>query len=161
MSNASSMATALVNNIGIISRNNSALASMISSSETRTPAQAKELRLLREALALRRRHCHPLSALVYEAECASLTCALAVGELPMALECCRRAVAFLEMALDHVPSHPLLALQRFTLADLELACASATDDTSTTASPCVECVIGDGGEDGKQGKDGRARAGEL
>ena len=37
--------------------------------------------------------------------------------------CCKAAVRFLEVALAHVPCHPLLALQLFTLADLENACA--------------------------------------
>ena len=76
--------------------------------------------------------------MAYEAECATLTCALAVGDLPTALECCRQAVAFLETALSHVPSHPLLALQRFTLSDLELACANHTSDDDaqkSTAAP--------------------------
>ena len=98
----------------------------------------EELQLLRSALALRRHHCHPLSTMAYEAECATLTCALAVGDLPTALECCRQAVAFLETALSHVPSHPLLALQRFTLSDLELACANHTSDDDaqkSTAAP--------------------------
>ena len=60
---------------------------------------------------------------MWQAECQALTCALAVGRLDEALASCRVAVRFLEMALSHVPHHPLLALQRFTLSDLELACA--------------------------------------
>ena len=79
----------------------------------------KELRLLTSAVDTRRQICHPLSALRYEAECQCLTASLAAGRMLEARECCRAAVRFLEMALSHVPAHPLLALQRFTLADLE------------------------------------------
>ena len=84
--------------------------------------EAAELRKTLEALRVRRELCHPLSTARYEAEGRGLTIALAVGDLPSALEACRHAVAFLEAALAHVPSHPMLALQRFTLSDLEGAC---------------------------------------
>ena len=123
--------------------------------------------------------------MAYESECATLTCSLALGELETALECCRRAVSFLETALGHVPSHPLLALQRFTLGDLELACASndgahgdggageegeappgrdgtARDGGGTgggNLTSCVECA--DTEDRGKHAKDGRARALEV
>jgi SET and MYND domain-containing protein len=87
-----------------------------------------ELSLLREATKLRLARCHPLSALVYEAETRTLTTALACGHVEEARQCCRAAVRFLEMALGGVPSHPLLALQRFTLVDLALACAEREGD---------------------------------
>ena len=83
----------------------------------------KELALLGQALTIRRQLCHPLSAMRYEAECRALTASLAAGRLVDARECCKAAVRFLEVALAHVPCHPLLALQLFTLADLENACA--------------------------------------
>ena len=57
------------------------------------------------------------------AECAMLTAALAAGEMDEARIACAAAVGFLKMALSHVPNHPLLALQRFTLGDLEVAVA--------------------------------------
>ena len=69
------------------------------------------MKLLGEALALRRRLCHPLSSARYEAEGAALTLSLALGDLPGALECCRHAVAFLRAALSHLPCHPVLCLQ--------------------------------------------------
>lgn len=81
----------------------------------------EEMRLTRQALALRREHCHRWSTLRYEAEGRALSVALATGEMEMALECCRAVVAFLEVALSHIPLHPILSLQRFTLSDLELA----------------------------------------
>ena len=56
----------------------------------------------------------------------TLTVALAAGDLETARACCQHAVRFLEMALSGVPAHPMLALQRFTLADLESACGDAT-----------------------------------
>jgi len=84
-----------------------------------------ELRLTLEALALRRESCHALSRDLYDAETRALTIALACGELEAARGCCRAAVRFLEATLAHVPAHPLLALQRFTLADLENECGDA------------------------------------
>lgn len=82
---------------------------------------AEELKLVTEAVELRRLHCHPCSTLRYEAEGTALSLALAVGDMGMARQCCRALVFFLENALAHIPHHPLLALQRFTLSDLELA----------------------------------------
>ena len=79
----------------------------------------RECALTMQALKLRRAHCDPLSACVYEAEGRALTVALACGDHESARAACRQSVLFLEMALMHVPHHPLLALQRFTLCDLE------------------------------------------
>ncbi len=47
--------------------------------------------------------------------------ALMAGDVEMARECCEGVVGFQEIALAHVPHHPLLALQRFTLADLQVS----------------------------------------
>ena len=128
--------------------------------------EEKELSSLRSALAIRRRLCHPLSAARYEAECQALTCALAVGELPEALESCRNAVRFLEMALAHVPNHPLLALQRFTLGDLELACAEQNLGESPAPGSAVTDGAMDHGANGGQsggggGGNGGSSAGVL
>jgi [histone H3]-lysine4/36 N-trimethyltransferase SMYD len=84
--------------------------------------EPEELRLTLEALQVRRELCHPLSVARYMAEGRALTTALALDELETARACCRHVVTFLEAALGGVPAHPLLALQRFTLADLESAC---------------------------------------
>ena len=105
----------------------------------------KELDLLRKALSMRRSSCHPLSAALYEAECQALTASLALGQLEEARSSCHAAVAFLAMALSHVPHHPLLALQRFTLSDLELACADQAAAPYVGGDTCVACVAGDGG----------------
>mmetsp|Transcript_26027 Transcript_26027/g.52177 ORF Transcript_26027/g.52177 Transcript_26027/m.52177 type:complete len:169 (-) Transcript_26027:179-685(-) len=82
-----------------------------------------EQRMTAEALALRRQLCHPMSSALYEVEGRALTLALARGDLESARGSCAAAVRWLEMVLGNAtPHHPLLALQRFTLADLELAC---------------------------------------
>ena len=81
-----------------------------------------ELALCREAVAIRREYCHRWSSLRYQAEGRCLSVALACGENEEALVCCRALVDFLEAALSHVPCHPILSLQRFTLCDLELHC---------------------------------------
>ena len=66
----------------------------------------------------------------------ALTTALALDELETARACCRHVVAFLEVALGGVPAHPLLALQRFTLADLESAC----DDPAAALQAMEACA---------------------
>lgn len=98
--------------------------------------EQREHELMMRALSLRRSALHPLSALVYEAEGRALSTSLACGDLPAARESCHRCVQFLEMSLAHVPAHPLLALQRFTLADLERSCGD-----ECAARLCMqECV---------------------
>ena len=91
---------------------------------TRTRARARA-RAPNQALGSLRRLCHPCSLVRYSAEGTALGLALARGEVAEARECCRHAVHFLEAALSHCPRHPLLALQRFTLADLHEACGDA------------------------------------
>jgi SET and MYND domain-containing protein len=86
---------------------------------------AREAALVNQALAVLRRRCDPCSLTRYQAEGTGLGLALAQGEVEAARECCQNAVCFLEAALSHCPRHPLLALQRFTLADLHEACGDA------------------------------------
>ena len=97
----------------------------------REESDEEESRLTMLALKLRRDACHPLNTRLYEAEGRALTIALATGDMAVALACCRNAVTFLEAVLAHVPAHPLLALQRFTLADLESACGNASRAQAT------------------------------
>lgn len=69
-------------------------------------------------------------------------------------------VAFLRASLSPVPSHPLLALQRYTLADLHAAC----DDDSAALEAMEECVAAlavSYAEGAKLRKDGAARLAEL
>ena len=77
-------------------------------------------KLTTQALAIRRKHCHPLSLLRYHAESAMGAIAQKVGDAKAALECGRRAVSFLEMALSHVDWHPTLSIDR-----MHLACSEA------------------------------------
>ena len=65
-----------------------------------------------------------------------------------ARECCRNAVQFLEAALSHCPRHPLLALQRFTLADLHEACGDvrAALATMQACAQALETTHGRGDE---------------
>ena len=83
--------------------------------------EEKEKAATMGALSIRRQVCHPWSLLRYEAEGRALSICLALGELSSALECCRHAVGFLQRTLAHLPCHPMLALQQYTLADLEMA----------------------------------------
>ena len=108
----------------------------------------------------RRRACHAYSSARYEAEGRALGLHLAAGDLGAARECCRHVVAFLRASLSPVPSHPLLALQRYTLADLHAAC----DDDSAALEAMEECVAGlaiSYAEGAKLRKDGAARLAEL
>ena len=100
---------------------------------------AKEAELVFEALELLRGACHHGSLVRYGAEGQALGVALAGGDLERARECCVNAVRFLEMALSHCPRHPLLALQRFTLADLHEACGD-TLGAATTMAACAEAL---------------------
>ena len=77
--------------------------------------------LTKQALMLRRRLCHPLSLLRYHAESAMCALALQFGDAAKARECGRHAIAFLEMALAHVPWHPSLSIDRMHLACSEAA----------------------------------------
>lgn len=100
---------------------------------------AKEAGLVFEALAILRNVCHPGSLVRYSAEGQALGVALAGGDVKAARECCTNAVRFLEMSLSHCPRHPLLALQRFTLADLHEACGDALG-AATTMAACAEAL---------------------
>eukprot|EP00965_Chrysotila_dentata_P198001 6178542-Pleurochrysis_carterae.AAC.2 len=107
----------------------------------------KELALLRTCRETRRLLCHPLSLARYEAEVSSFNAALAHGYIPLATECCAAAVAFLQAALAHVPNHPLLALQRYTLADLYFE-NGETDTAAETMRLCMHALRVTHGEDG-------------
>ena len=85
----------------------------------RTVDDAAATKLTMEALAVRRTHCHPLSLLRYYAESAAIAVAARLGDHKTARNCNANAIAFLEMALSHVPWHPILSLERMQLAALE------------------------------------------
>jgi len=108
----------------------------------------REAELVQEALSSLRRLCHPCSLVRYSAEGSALGLALARGEVAEARECCRNAVQFLEAALSHCPRHPLLALQRFTLADLYEACGDvrAALATMQACAQALEATHGPGDE---------------
>ena len=108
----------------------------------------REAELVQEALGPLRRLCHPCSLVWYSAEGTALGLALARGELAEARECCKNAVQFLEAALAHCPRHPLLALQRFTLADLHEACGDvrAALATMRACAQALEATHGRGDE---------------
>ena len=108
----------------------------------------REAELVQEALGTLRRLCHPCSLVRYSAEGTALGLALARGEVAEARECCRNAVQFLEAALSHCPRHPLLALQRFTLADLHEACGDvrAALATMQACAQALETTHGRGDE---------------
>jgi hypothetical protein len=80
-------------------------------------------RLLEAALDLRRRHCHRLSLLRYHAENEMCTLAMQAGQdaAQTAVTCARNVLAFLEMALGHVPWHPSLSTAQMRLASCEAA----------------------------------------
>ena len=108
----------------------------------------------------RRRACHAHSSAHYEAEGRALGLHLASGDLGAARECCRHVVAFLRASLSPVPSHTLLALQRYTLADLHAAC----NDNSAALEVMEECAAGlavSYAEGAKLRKEGAARLAEL
>lgn len=88
--------------------------------------EEKEHGLTMDAVKLRRALCPQWSSMRYEAEGRALSISLAVGDNAAALECCRYAVGFLERTLGHLPAHPLLALQQYTLSDLEAAVGERT-----------------------------------
>lgn len=77
---------------------------------------------LTRALALRRSALHPLHTALYATRGLALSAALVAGDATEARAHCAELVRFLEATLAHVPNHPLLALQLFTLGDLEAAC---------------------------------------
>ena len=79
----------------------------------------KAMRLTRLALSTRRTHCHWGSLLRYYAESACFDLAVRQSDTTTARECSGHQLAFLEMALAHVPWHPSLSLERYTLGELE------------------------------------------
>eukprot|EP01051_Picozoa_sp_SAG22_P002983 SAG22_NODE_139_length_18025_cov_4.352058_4_plen_1082_part_00 len=93
--------------------------------EAGASGEAQEAKLVRKAVALRRKVSHPLSLDVYEANAASYKLALSTADLGAALGDCSRMVEFLRLAYAHVPNHPMLGIQLYTLGNLrgELAMA--------------------------------------
>jgi len=75
---------------------------------------------------------------------------------------CRGLVSFLEACLAHVPNHPLLALQLFTLADLEDANATSDGEPSSNgvgaAATVSEEAQGAGAGSTLSARGGKARA---
>ena len=81
-----------------------------------TSDTALAAQLTKDAVAVRRAHCHALSLLRCHAESAAVNAAVAAGDYGTARQCCGFVVAFLEVALAHVPWHPSLSLERLQLA---------------------------------------------
>ncbi len=119
-----------------------------------------EAELVQEALDTLRRLCHPCSLARYSAEGTALGLALARGEMAEARECCRNAVLFLEAALSHCPRHPLLALQRFTLADLHEACGDVRAALASMQA-CAQALKATHGRDDELRQQSIAREVEL
>jgi hypothetical protein len=115
-------------------------AAEIDDSDDSDHAEALERRrrkraLIFEALELVRGVCLPGSMMRYPLESAALDDLLALTQQQLgnvvvgggendkaARECCANVVKFQEMVFSHVPFHPLLSLQRATLADLHESC---------------------------------------
>ena len=82
-----------------------------------------ELSLLSEAIELLLTTTHaPFSLDLYQVRCQRLSSWIVAQQTAEALRDCRHVVAVLCLALSHVPCHPLLGLQLFTLGDLYEAC---------------------------------------
>ncbi len=109
--------------------------------------------LIFEALQLVRGVCLPGSMMRYPLESAALDDLLAIiqhqrgsrgrgggggggDDDEAARECCTHVVAFQEMALSHVPFHPLLSSQRVTLAELQESCG----DRRAAAATLRRCM---------------------
>lgn len=90
----------------------------------------REREELARTIEIKEQFLHPLHTSLYQTRGVSLSSALACGDMKQALEDCRHTVAYLEATLSHVPNHPLLALQYFTLADLEDSFASSSSSSS-------------------------------
>jgi hypothetical protein len=81
-------------------------------------SELRSIHLLEHALALRRRHLHPLHVDVIPLVSALLARYLVVDDVPSALAACGHIVAFYRHAYVSCPLHPMLGLQLFTMADL-------------------------------------------
>jgi len=86
-----------------------------------------EWALVREGAAVLRMHLAALNAELAAADRAAMASALACGDVVAAAKACDHLCAFLATILEAagMPAHPLLSLQRFTLADLAAACGNA------------------------------------
>lgn len=73
---------------------------------------------IEEALSLRRSALHPLCTELQVTCKAALQAALAAGDFAAATQHAASGVAFARAAYAHVPNHPHVALQRYTLGQL-------------------------------------------
>lgn len=102
----------------------------------------EEEKLVRKAVALRRKVSHPLSLDVYEGNATAYKLALAAGDLDAALADCTRMVAFLQMAYAHIPSHPMLGIQLYTLGNLRGELATSDVDRAAAVAELREAWKG-------------------
>ena len=93
--------------------------SQLARAEAASADPQKAMRLTRLALSTRRKHCHWGSILRNHAESAAFQLAMRLGDVATARECCANVLAFFEIALGHVPWHPSISLERYTLGELE------------------------------------------
>lgn len=103
--------------VGVMLRESEAMLARAEQVAEKHPKLAQEL--TQKALGLRRRFCHPLSIMRWHAESAALETAGKAGDTESAREHTRYVLNFLEMALGHVPWHPLLSSARWQAAELE------------------------------------------
>lgn len=97
-------------------------------------------RLTKRALLIRRKCCHPLSMLLYEAEAAACNVAMGCTDYAAACECSTNVVRFLSAVLAHLPWHPTLSMERYRLAGLETAIADAVKDREHRSKIAVEHI---------------------
>ena len=81
----------------------------------------------------------PFSCEGYAAACRAFEAALDAQRIEESAELCRRLVSFLALALCHLPFHPLLGLQLFTLGDL-CAVLGLKKDAAAFYNWCYEIV---------------------
>jgi len=71
------------------------------------------------------------------ARCVCNSNALLVGDYPAALSHCSEMIDFLRATLSHVPLHPLLTLQEFTLGDLMRECGGRKNEAEEVFAEVV------------------------
>lgn len=101
----------------------SSIAMLVEAQRPSTAGSEEAAQLIEKVLEMRRQHCHRLSLLRYEAESAMENVSVTSGRggAELAAQCGRNALAFLEMALGHVPWHPSLSVTRLHVAVSEVA----------------------------------------
>eukprot|EP01034_Spumella_vulgaris_P022297 gene22297-28413_t len=90
--------------------------------EEKEKEEKKATRLLESAVTLMQRVCGPFHMELYQMRGMLMTSYLTAGNITDALIQCKYIVSFLCVALNHLPHHPLLGLQLFTLGDLATHC---------------------------------------